>query len=89
MDILCDQPEDLVDSIHDSVSFASLELPLCIDLFCKKYKLVFPKSCTETVLSVIKENSKEGNITPTLIKQVQGILLLSKKHPKLISNLSY
>ena len=73
MDILCDPPEDLVDSIHDDVIFASAELSLCIDRFCKKYKLVLPKSYKETSLSAINENSKEVNTTPTLIHQVQVI----------------
>lgn len=88
LDILCDPPKNLTNKDDDDVIFFSSEIHLCIDILCKKYELVLPKSCSETILKLIKENSKDVSETNALIHQAQGILLLLKKHPKLIDLLS-
>jgi transcriptional regulator with XRE-family HTH domain len=87
LDILCDPPKNLTNK-DDDVIFFSSEIPLCIDILCKKYELVLPKSCSESLLKLIKENSKDVSETNALIHQAQGILLLLKKYPKLIGLLS-
>jgi len=88
LDILCDPPKNLPNVDHEDKIFFSSEIPLCIDIFCKKYELVLPKSCNEAILDLIKENSIEVSETNTLIHQAQGILLLLKKYPELINLLS-
>ena len=89
LDVLFNPPEESVDSIHHNIIFTSAEVPLCIDLFCKKNKFKLSELCKETILNLIKENSEEVHVTPTLIHQVHGILLLLKKYPELVNILSH